>query len=338
MSNGKILVTGGAGFIGSHTALVLLEAGLDVLVLDNLSNSKVESLTRVQRLTGRTLEFLRGDIRDQELLRTLFSNHDFSAVIHFAGLKAVGESVSRPLAYYDCNVVGTLRLLQAMDAANVKTLVFSSSATVYGDPSSVPITENFPLFATNPYGATKLHIEDMLRDLHKADPEWRISLLRYFNPAGAHESGEIGEDPSGIPNNLMPFIAQVAVGMRDYLSVFGDDYETVDGTGVRDYIHVMDLSEGHLAALQALQREGGLMTTNLGTGRGYSVLEMVAAFAKASGREVPYKITPRRPGDVAQCYADPSHARRLLNWQARRDLEAMCTDQWRWQSQNPQGF
>jgi len=338
MQGEKILVTGGAGFIGSHTVLVLLEAGLDVLVLDNLSNSNVESLSRVQALTGKSLEFVRGDIRDSALLDTLFQQHRITAVIHFAGLKSVGESVAQPLAYYDCNVVGTVRLLEAMARAEVRTLVFSSSATVYGDPATVPITEDFPLSATNPYGATKLHIEDMLRDLHRADPRWSIALLRYFNPAGAHESGRIGEDPNGTPNNLMPYIAQVAVGKRESLSVFGDDYDTPDGTGVRDYIHVMDLSEGHLAALRALQAGGGLLTTNLGTGRGYSVLEMVAAFARASERDVPYRIAPRRPGDVATCYADPARASELLGWQARRDLQAMCQDHWRWQYLNPEGY
>ncbi len=338
MRTDMILVTGGAGFIGSHTVLVLLEAGLDVLVLDNLSNSKFESLRRVQEITGKSLTFVEGDIRDSALLERLFQQYTITAVIHFAGLKAVGESVVQPLAYYDCNVIGTVRLLEAMQRAGVKTLVFSSSATVYGDPASVPITEDFPLSSTNPYGATKLHIEDMLRDLYRADDSWRIALLRYFNPAGAHESGRIGEDPSGIPNNLMPYIAQVAVGKRERLSVFGDDYDTPDGTGVRDYIHVMDLSEGHLAALRTLQRDGGLVTVNLGTGRGYSVLEMVAAFASASGRAVPYEIVARRPGDVAQCYADPARASQLLNWRARRQLDAMCQDHWRWQHQNPDGY
>lgn len=334
----KILVTGGAGYIGSHTVLLLLEAGYPVVVLDNLSNSCEESLHRVMRLTGKELTFINGDIRDEQCLARLFSDHDIEAVIHFAGLKAVGESVAQPLRYYDCNVVGTLKLLEAMSVAGVKRLVFSSSATVYGDPASVPIRENFPLSATNPYGATKLHIEDMLRDLQVSDAQWQIALLRYFNPVGAHESGEIGEDPSGIPNNLMPFIAQVAVGKRDKLSVFGGDYPTADGTGVRDYIHVMDLSEGHLAALKALPDSDGLLSVNLGTGQGYSVLEMVNAFAAVSGREIAYEIVARRPGDVAQCFADPSHAENVLKWKALRGVEAMCGDHWRWQSNNPEGF
>ena len=334
----SVLVTGGAGYIGSHTVLLLLEAGYSVVVLDNLSNSSRESLNRVERLTGKSLTFIEGDIRDSDSLKHLFSENDIGSVIHFAGLKAVGESVAQPLRYYDCNVTGTLRLLEAMDNAGVQTLVFSSSATVYGDPSSVPIREDFPLSATNPYGATKLHIEDMLRDLYRSDDSWRLALLRYFNPAGAHESGEIGEDPNGIPNNLMPFIAQVAVGKREKLNVFGGDYPTKDGTGVRDYIHVMDLAEGHLAAMEALEAKGGLVTTNLGTGRGYSVLEMVNAFSAASGREVAYSIVERRPGDVASCYADPAFAEKVLGWKAKRGIEAMCADHWRWQHQNPDGY
>ena len=281
----KVLVTGGAGYIGSHTVLLLLEAGREVVVLDNLTNSSEESLRRVQKLTGRELTFIKGDIRDADCLDRLFADHDIDSVIHFAGLKAVGESVEKPLQYYDCNVVGTVRLLEAMERAGVRTLVFSSSATVYGDPASVPIKENFPLSATNPYGASKLHIEDMLRDLYSSDNRWQVALLRYFNPVGAHESGEIGEDPNGIPNNLMPFIAQVAIGKRAQLSVFGGDYATPDGTGVRDYIHVMDLAQGHLAALQALEGDRGLLTVNLGTGRGYSVLEMIAEIGRASCRE-----------------------------------------------------
>ena len=334
----KILVTGGAGYIGTHMVLVLLEAGYEVVVLDNLSNSKLDGLQRVEKITGKTARFIRGDIRDEALLASLFLSNTFSAVMHFAGLKAVGESVANPMEYYDCNVVGSLRLFKAMANANVRSLVFSSSATVYGDPASVPITEDFPLSSTNPYGATKLHIEEMLRDIYRADTSWNIALLRYFNPAGAHESGLIGEDPNGVPNNLMPYIAQVAVGKRETLSVFGDDYDTPDGTGVRDYIHVMDLVEGHLAALKALRTRGGLITTNLGTGCGYSVLDMVAAFAKASEREVNYRIAPRRAGDVAQCYADPSTAKSLLGWSAQRDLEAMCRDHWRWQHKNPDGY
>ena len=334
----SVLVTGGAGYIGSHTVLLLLEAGYSVVVLDNLSNSSRESLNRVERLTGKSLTFIEGDIRDSDCLKQLFNEHAIASVIHFAGLKAVGESVAQPLRYYDCNVTGTLRLLEAMDNAGVRTLVFSSSATVYGDPSSVPIREDFPLSVTNPYGATKLHIEDMLRDLYQSDDSWRLALLRYFNPAGAHESGEIGEDPNGIPNNLMPFIAQVAVGKREKLNVLGGDYPTKDGTGVRDYIHVMDLAEGHLAAMEALEAKGGLVTTNLGTGRGYSVLEMVNAFSAASGREVAYSIVERRPGDVASCYADPAFAEKVLGWKAKRGIEAMCADHWRWQHQNPDGY
>ena len=304
----SILVTGGAGYIGSHTVLLLLEAGHQVVVLDNLSNSSRESLNRVERLAGKSVAFVEGDIRDANCLDTLFSDYDIAAVIHFAGLKAVGESVAMPLSYYDCNVTGSLRLLEAMERAGVHTMVFSSSATVYGDPATVPIRENFPLSSTNPYGATKLHIEDMLRDLYRSNEKWKLALLRYFNPVGAHESGQIGEDPAGIPNNLMPYIAQVAVGKREKLGVFGGDYPTADGTGVRDYIHVMDLAQGHLAALEALDADGGLLTVNLGTGRGYSVLEMVTAFSQASGRPVPYEIVERRPGDVASCYADPTHA------------------------------
>ena len=333
-----VLVTGGAGYIGSHTVLLLLEAGRRVLVLDNLSNSSREALERVAAITGKRAEFVEGDIRDAALLDRLFQEHEIGSVIHFAGLKAVGESVAQPLRYYDCNVTGSLRLLEAMDRAGVRNLVFSSSATVYGDPASVPIREDFPLSATNPYGATKLHIEDMLRDLHRADPRWSVALLRYFNPVGAHESGRIGEDPNGEPNNLMPYVAQVAVGKREQLRVFGDDYDTPDGTGVRDYIHVMDLAEGHLAALDALARDGGLITTNLGTGRGYSVLEMVRAFAAASGREVRYQIAERRPGDVASCYADPTHAKTVLGWEAKRGIDTMCADHWRWQSENPNGY
>ena len=334
----SILVTGGAGYIGSHTVLLLLEAGHHVVVLDNLSNSSRESLNRVERLVGKSVEFVEGDIRDANCLDALFSDYDIAAVIHFAGLKAVGESVAMPLSYYDCNVTGSLRLLEAMERAGVHTMVFSSSATVYGDPATVPIREDFPLSSTNPYGASKLHIEDMLRDLYRSNEKWKLALLRYFNPVGAHESGQIGEDPAGIPNNLMPYIAQVAVGKREKLGVFGGDYPTPDGTGVRDYIHVMDLAQGHLAALNALETNGGLLTVNLGTGRGYSVLEMVAAFSQASGRPVPYEIVERRPGDVASCYADPAHANAVLGWEAQRGIEQMCADHWRWQKQNPEGF
>ncbi|RJG17435.1 UDP-glucose 4-epimerase GalE [Alcanivorax profundi] len=334
----KVLVTGGAGYIGSHTVLLLLEAGYEVVVLDNLSNSSEESLRRVQTLTGRELTFIKGDIRDGECLDTLFSDHDIASVIHFAGLKAVGESVAQPLRYYDCNVVGTIRLLEAMDRAGVQRLVFSSSATVYGDPASVPIREDSPLCATNPYGATKLHIENMLRDLYRADNRWGLVLLRYFNPVGAHESGKIGEDPAGIPNNLMPYIAQVAVGKRDKLTVFGSDYPTKDGTGVRDYIHVMDLAAGHLAALVFLEANGGLETVNLGTGKGYSVLEMVSAFEQASGKEITYELSERRPGDVAICFSDPQRAKERLGWEAKHGIGDMCRDHWAWQSANPNGY
>ena len=334
----SVLVTGGAGYIGSHTVLLLLEAGYSVVVLDNLSNSSRESLDRVERLTGKSLEFIEGDIRDSDCLKKIFDGHDIASVIHFAGLKAVGESVAQPLRYYDWNVTGTLRLLEAMDNAGVRTMVFSSSATVYGDPASVPIREDFPLSATNPYGATKLHIEDMLRDLYASDNRWQIALLRYFNPVGAHESGEIGEDPNGIPNNLLPFIAQVAIGRREKLNVFGGDYETADGTGVRDYIHVMDLAQGHLAALQVFEKAQGLLTVNLGTGQGYSVLEMIEAFSKSCGRDVPYDIVARRPGDVAVCYADPSLASEVLGWRAIRGIDAMCRDHWLWQEKNPNGY
>lgn len=334
----SILVTGGAGYIGTHTCIKLLEAGYQVVVLDNLSNSSPEALRRVEQLAGRAVTFVRGDINDAPLLDQLFAEHAISAVIHFAGLKAVGESVEQPLRYYHNNVSGTLVLCQAMQRAGVKNMVFSSSATVYGDPASVPIREDFPLSATNPYGRSKLMIEDMLRDLHVADGEWNIALLRYFNPVGAHESGLIGEDPAGIPNNLMPYIAQVAVGRRAHLNVFGSDYPTPDGTGVRDYIHVVDLAAGHVKALQWLERKPGLRAFNLGTGVGYSVLDMVRAFEKASGKPVAYQLVDRRPGDVALCYAEASLAEQELRWRAELGVEAMCTDAWRWQSQNPNGY
>lgn len=337
MSDKYILVTGGAGYIGSHTCVELLETGYQVVVLDNLSNASAESLRRVQQITGKTLEFVEGDIRSQDNLEAVFGRFPIEAVIHFAGLKAVGESVSMPLHYYQNNVAGTLNLLQVMDRHNCRQLVFSSSATVYGDPASVPIKEDFPLLATNPYGRSKLIIEDMLRDLHASDARWSLALLRYFNPVGAHVSGQIGEDPRDTPNNLMPYITQVAVGKRERLRVFGGDYPTPDGTGVRDYIHVVDLAKGHIKALQALETPQ-LLTVNLGTGQGYSVLEMVAALVQASGREVPYEIVERRPGDVAQCYADPGLAFRLLGWRAELDLARMCEDSWRWQSRNPQGY
>lgn len=337
MTEPLVLVTGGAGYIGSHTCVELLESGFRVLVLDNLSNSSRESLQRVERITGQSLEFVEGDIRSMDDLRAVFSRFRIESVVHFAGLKAVGESVEKPLLYYQNNVAGTLNLLQVMDEHDCRRLVFSSSATVYGDPASVPIREDFPLSATNPYGRSKLMIEEMLRDLVRSDSRWAIALLRYFNPVGAHVSGLIGEDPRDIPNNLMPYITQVAVGMRDCLQVFGGDWPTPDGTGVRDYIHVVDLAKGHIKALQALD-EPRLLTVNLGTGQGYSVLDMVAALAEASGREIPYRIVERRPGDVAQCYADPALAHELLGWRAELDLQRMCADSWRWQNQNPQGY
>ena len=327
----NIVVTGGTGFIGSHTCVALLAAGHQVTVIDDLSNSERDVLDHVDSISGKRPLFVEGDVRDRVLLRNIFSQHKFDAVIHFAGLKSVGESVAQPLRYYDCNVGGTLVLCEAMAEAGVKTLIFSSSATVYGDPASLPIREDFPRSTTNPYGASKLMLEDMLADIAKSDPQWRIARLRYFNPVGAHESGLIGEAPSGIPNNLMPYIAQVASGQRDCLSVYGDDYPTPDGTGIRDYIHVMDLAEGHIAALDYLSRTNGLLTVNLGTGCGYSVLEMIRAFENASGRAVPFRIVPRREGDVAACYADPALAKALFGWQAKRGIDEMCRDAWRWQ-------
>jgi len=327
----KILVTGGTGYIGSHTVVELMAAGHDVFVIDNRSNSKASVLDRVQRITGRRPEFRQTDIRDRPALRQLFASCRFDAVVHFAGLKAVGESVSRPLEYYDNNVSGSVALFECMGEAGLRTIVFSSSATVYGEPATVPIREDFPLSASNPYGRSKLMVEDILRDMVKTDPSWRVALLRYFNPVGAHASGLIGEDPNGIPDNLMPYIAQVAVGKLKELPVFGADYPTPDGTGVRDYIHVVDLARGHLAALNALHERPGVLTVNLGTGRGYSVLELVQAFSAASGRSVPYRVVGRRPGDIAQCYADPSLARETLGWQAELGIDAMCADAWRWQ-------
>ncbi|GAB6097824.1 UDP-glucose 4-epimerase GalE [Desulfatiferula olefinivorans] len=334
----KILVTGGAGYIGSHTCLELLKAGHEVTVVDNLSNSSRESLRRVEALSGRSPVFHQVDLLDEEALSRVFASDRFYAVIHFAGLKAVGESVSIPLAYYHNNITGTLNLCRVMGRYGVTNLVFSSSATVYGDPHRVPITEDFPLSVTNPYGRTKLMIEEILADLNRAEPSWNIILLRYFNPVGAHESGLIGEDPRGIPNNLMPYISQVHVGKLKELSVFGDDYPTHDGTGVRDYIHVVDLARGHLKALDKIADKAGLSIYNLGTGRGYSVLDMVRAFEKAAGRPIPYRIAPRRPGDIAECYADPSKARRELGWVAEKDVDDMCRDALRWQTANPDGF
>ncbi len=334
----KILVTGGAGYIGSHTVVELLDAGFSVVVFDNLSNSRRTVIDRIIGLTGKPLDFVEGDIRDSGSLNKIFSEHSISAVIHFAGLKAVGESVEKPLEYYDNNVRGTLELLAAMRVAKVKTLVFSSSATVYGDPATTPINEDFPRSATNPYGRSKLIIEDVLGDLYKAEAGWQIACLRYFNPVGAHESGLIGEDPQGVPNNLMPYIAQVAVGRREYLNIFGSDYPTPDGTGVRDYIHVMDLAEGHVAALNYLHTEGGLLALNLGTGHGVSVLQLIKAFEQASGKIIPFRLTERRRGDIAQCWADPSLAKRKMDWVAHRSLNDMCVDAWRWQSNSPNGF
>ena len=334
----RVLITGGAGYIGSHTCVELLRAGYELVVVDNLSNSKEESLRRVQNLAGKSVTFHKVDLLDREALEAVFARNPVEAVIHFAGLKAVGESVSMPLRYYHNNVAGTLVLCQVMQKYSVRNLVFSSSATVYGEPERVPITEDFPLSATNPYGRSKLIIEDILRDLQIAETDWNIALLRYFNPVGAHPSGQIGEDPNGIPNNLLPYIAQVAVGRLPHLRVFGDDYPTPDGTGVRDYIHVVDLAIGHLKALERLAHKPGLVTYNLGTGRGYSVFEALAAFEKACGKTIPYQVIERRPGDVAVSYADPAKANRELKWQARLGIDEMCADAWRWQSQNPNGY
>lgn len=334
----KILVTGGAGYIGSHSCVELLNAGFEVVVVDNLSNSRAEALARVEEISGRRVAFCEADIRDRDALSDLMSAHDFFAVIHFAGLKAVGESVAQPLKYFNNNVGGTQVLLETMQSHSLFNLVFSSSATVYGEPASVPVDESFPLTAVNPYGRSKLVIEEMLRDLGASDSRWNAILLRYFNPAGAHVSGRIGEDPGDIPNNLMPFISQVAVGRRDYLSVFGSDYPTHDGTGVRDYIHVVDLAKGHLAALNKLDSRPGVVAYNLGTGTGYSVLDMVQAFSRAAGKDIPYRLVDRRPGDAAVCYADPSLAKAELGWEAELGIEDMARDAWRWQSANPDGY
>jgi UDP-glucose 4-epimerase len=333
-----ILVTGASGFIGSHTCVELLQSGFDVVALDNLCNSSRKALERVQQITGRAFPFHEADIRDRAALDAILGKHRIDAVIHFAGLKAVGESVEKPLDYFENNVAGSVTLLQALKAANVKTFVFSSSATVYGDPEVLPLVESARLSVTNPYGRTKLMVEQVLNDLEGSDASWRIGILRYFNPVGAHESGLIGEDPRGIPNNLMPFIAQVAVGRREKLSVFGNDYPTPDGTGVRDYIHVVDLARGHVAALNRLFAHEGGFTVNLGTGQGYSVLEAVKAFEKASGRPVPYQIVPRRPGDIASCYASPVLAEQLLGWKAEKGIDEMCRDHWKWQSGNAEGY
>lgn len=334
----KILVTGGSGYIGSHTCLLLLEAGYEIVVVDNLSNSSLESLRRVEKLTDQFVRFYKADLTDYGSLKKVFEEHRFDSVVHFAGLKAVGESSQIPLTYYEQNVYGTINLLKVMQEHQCKKIVFSSSATVYGDPASVPITEDFPTSATNPYGRTKLFVEEILRDQSIADEQWQIVLLRYFNPVGAHISGEIGEDPQGVPNNLMPFISQVAVGKQEKLSIFGDDYATVDGTGVRDYIHVVDLADAHVKAVQKINRLDGVTTLNLGTGNGYSVLEMIKAFELGSEKRVEYEIVTRRPGDIAECWADPSLALEVLGWKAKRDLTEMVADTWRWQSQNPAGY
>ena len=334
----KILVTGGAGYIGSHTCVELLQAGHEVVVVDNLSNSKEESLRRVQEITGKSLVFHKLDLLDRAALSAIFDQNSFDAVIHFAGLKAVGESVRIPLRYYHNNLTGTLTLCEVMAEHDCRQLVFSSSATVYGDPHRVPITEDFPLHAASPYGQTKQMIEQILKDLHSSDPTWRIAILRYFNPIGAHKSGRIGEDPNGIPNNLIPYITQVAVGKLAKLRVFGDDYDTPDGTGVRDYIHICDLAEGHLKALEKLRQSPGCLIYNLGTGQGYSVMEMRSAFERACGKFIPYEVVERRPGDIATCYADPTQAKTELNWSAVRGIDEMCEDSWRWQSQNPNGY
>lgn len=333
-----ILVPGGAGYIGTHTVVELLNAGYDAVVVDNLSNSKEEAVKRVEKITGKKVTFYKADVLDKDAMRKIFSAHQIDAVINFAGFKAVGESVAKPIEYYHNNIGGMIALIEVMKEFNVKNLVFSSSATVYGDPATVPITEEFPLSTTNPYGSTKLFIEYILKDLYKSDNSFNIAILRYFNPVGAHESGMIGEDPNGIPNNLSPYITQVAIGKRPYLNVFGNDYDTPDGTGVRDYIHVVDLAIGHVQAVKKLLTGSGLFIVNLGTGHGYSVLDMVKAFSKALGREIPYKIVARRPGDVAQCYADPSLAYELIGFKATKTLDDMCKDSLNWQLKNPNGY
>lgn len=334
----KILVTGGAGFIASHTNVELLNAGYDVVVVDNLVNSSRESVARVEELTGKKISFYEEDLLNEKAIDAIFEKENIDSVIHFAALKAVGESCQIPLRYFDNNLTGTLNLLKVMERHGVKSIVFSSSATVYGKPESVPIREDFPLSVSNPYGRTKLIIEDMLRDIYKSDNEWDIALLRYFNPIGAHESGMIGENPHGIPNNLLPYVAKVAAGQLECVNVFGDDYDTPDGTGVRDYIHVVDLATGHIKALEKLVTHPGLVTYNLGTGVGYSVLDIIKNFEKACGKEIPYKITPRRPGDIDMCYADPAKAKEELGWEATRSIDKMCEDAWRWQTKNPNGY
>ena len=334
----SILVTGGAGYIGSHTCIQLLNAGYDVVIADNLTNSKMEAVNRIEELTGKDVRFYLADMCDRDAVKKIFVNEKIEGVIHFAGYKAVGESVSKPLAYYENNLLSAIVVLDEMQKAGINNFVFSSSATVYGDPHTVPIMEDFPLSCTNPYGQTKLMIEYILREAYKANPKLNIAILRYFNPVGAHISGRIGEDPNGIPNNLVPYITQVAVGKLEKLRVFGNDYNTPDGTGVRDYIHVVDLADGHIAALKKLEKNCGLVVYNLGTGKGYSVLEMVKTFSKVVGHDIPYEIADRRPGDIASCYADPSKAAKELGWSAQKDLLTMCEDSWRWQTQNPNGY
>ena len=334
----KILVTGGAGFIASHTNVELLNAGYEVVIVDNLINSSRKSIDRVEELTGKKITFYEEDLLNEKALDDIFDKEKIDSVIHFAALKAVGESCEIPLRYFDNNLTGTLNLLKVMEKHNVKSLVVSSSATVYGKPKTVPIKEDFPLSVSNPYGRTKLITEDMLRDIYKSDNEWNIAILRYFNPIGAHESGRIGENPNGIPNNLLPYIAKVAAGQLECVNVFGDDYDTPDGTGVRDYIHISDLAEGHIKALQKLSEHPGLVTYNLGTGVGYSVLEIIKSFEKACGKKIPYKIAPRRAGDIDMCYADPLKAKEELGWEAARGIDKMCEDAWRWQVQNPNGY
>jgi len=338
MSPSTILVTGGAGYIGSHTVILLIESGYEIVVFDNFCNSSIEAIKRVEKIVNKEIITVEGDVRNRDDLHKVFNEHKIDAVIHFAGLKAVGESVEQPLKYYDNNVNGTAVLCEVMAEHGCRSIVFSSSATVYGDPHTTPIDETFPLSATNPYGRSKLFVEEILRDLYISDNEWKIVLLRYFNPVGAHPSGTIGEDPNGIPNNLMPYIAQTAVGKLSCLGVFGDDYDTHDGTGVRDYIHVMDLADGHVKALDKIQNFTEVMTINLGTGTGYSVIDMVKTFEQASGKEVPYCIAPRRAGDIAKCYADPSYAKEVLGWEAKKGIAEMCEDSWRWQSNNPNGY
>lgn len=334
----QILVTGGAGFIGSHTCVALLEVGYQVVIYDNLSNSHEEVIHRIKKITGKNLTFVKGDIRDKDALKECLANYPCDAVIHFAGLKAVGESVEQPLKYFDNNLVGSLRLLEAMQETNIKTIVFSSSATVYGNPVYLPFDEKHPLAPTNPYGQTKLYVEEMLKDIFKSASDWQIGILRYFNPVGAHESGLIGEDPQGLPNNLMPFIAQVGVGKRDALNIWGSDYDTIDGTGVRDYIHVTDLAEGHIRALEYLKDSSKLLVANLGTGKGTSVLQVLNAFEQAANIKIPHVFKDRRPGDIAEFYADASFANHLLKWETKKDLKAMCKDHWHWQQQNPDGY